>query len=135
MPSSDQTEKIKTRLDITSNLLYVVKEGHTGERHGPKQWQYDHWKVNDATEGAKKRNYQSIDHRWHTDPAYQEAQLSRGWTLEYCKCLDYLKTVNMNYIATWEERDREQNIFVLRYKDGKDHGEISIRDGFKLAAR
>ena len=55
--------------------------GHTGERRGPKQWQHDHWKAKDAAEGAKKRDYKSIEHRRLTDPAYQESQLSHGWTL------------------------------------------------------
>ena len=36
--------------------------------------------------------------------------------LEYCKYLDYLKTVNMDVIATWEDRDRYQNMIVLRFK-------------------
>ena len=42
-------------MDIISNALYNVKEGHTGERHGPKQWQYDHWKAKDATTAVKKK--------------------------------------------------------------------------------
>ena len=135
MPSPEQTDKIKNRIDITSNPLYTMKEGHTGERHGPKQWQYEHWKAKDATEGAKKRRYKPIEHRWLTDIAFRESKLSHGWTLEYCKYSDNFKTVNMDYIATWEERDRYQNMLVLRYTDGKNHGKMSTRDDFKLAAR
>ena len=52
-----------------------------------------------------------------------------------CKYLGYLKTVNMDYIATWDERDRRQNMLVLRFKDGKNPGTMSRRDDFKLAAR
>ena len=36
------------------------------------------------------------------------------------KYFDHVKTVNMNYIATLDERDRYQNMLVLRYKDGKN---------------
>ena len=41
----------------------------------------------------------------------------------------------MEYIATWEERDRYQNMLVVRCKDGKNSGNVSIRDDFKFAAR
>ena len=49
--SLEQTEKIENRWEIISNPLYFIKEGHLGERHGPEQWQYDHWKARDATKG------------------------------------------------------------------------------------
>ena len=125
VPPSEQTEKIKKRID------QVIQENVVDQ----KQWQHDHWKAKDAAEGAKKRDYKSIEHRRLTDPAYQESQLSHGWVLEYCKYLDHLKTVNMDYIATWRERDRYQNMLVLRFQDGKEHGKMPIRDDFKLAAR
>ena len=35
----------------------------------------------------------------NTDGSLQESQLSHGWTLEYCKNLDYLKTVNMDFFC------------------------------------
>ena len=81
----------------------------------------------------KRKN--SVVHRWLTDPQYQESKWSHGSTLEYCKYLDYLKAVNVDYVATWHERNRYQNMPVLRYKDGKNPGKMSIRDNFKLAAR
>ena len=54
LPSLEQTEEIKNQSDIMSNPLFITKEGHTGERHGPTQWQYDHWKATDATTAVKK---------------------------------------------------------------------------------
>ena len=49
--------------------------------------------------------------------------------------LDHLKTVKIDYKATWDERNRIQNQFVLRWKDDKNPGKISIQDVFKKAAR
>ena len=120
---------------IISNPPYIIKEGQSGERHGPKQWQYDHWKAKDATIAVKQRNFKSIEHRWLTDPQYQKSQSSHGWTLEYCTYLDYLKTVHLDHVANWDKRDRYQNMHVLRYKDGKNPGKMSIRDHLKLVAR
>ena len=70
-------------------------------------------------EEQRKNTFSPFEHRWLTDPAYQESQLSHGWTLEYCKYFDNLKTVNMDYIATWCERARYHNMLVLRYNTEK----------------
>ena len=66
----ERTEKIKNRIGIISNPLHIIKEGHTGERHVPTQWQHDHWKAKDATIAVKKRDFESIEHRWLADPQY-----------------------------------------------------------------
>ena len=89
--SLEQTEKIKNRIGVISTPLYITKEGQSGERHVPAQWQYDHWKATDATRGVTKSGYKSIVHRRLTDPQYQESQWSHGWTLEYCKYSDYFQ--------------------------------------------
>ena len=54
-----------------------------------------------------------------------------GWTHKYFKYFDYLKFVNTDYVTSWEERDRYENILVSRNNDGKDDGNLSIRDHFK----
>ena len=36
MPSTEQTEKVKDRIGIISNPLFIIIEGQSGERHGPK---------------------------------------------------------------------------------------------------
>ena len=56
MPSPEQTEKIKNRIDLISDPLYVIKQGTHGERHGPEERQY-HWKAEDATTNVKKRRF------------------------------------------------------------------------------
>ena len=125
--------KIKNRIGITSNPLYFIKECHSGERHGPAEWQYDHWKATDATRGVNKIGYKSIAHRWLTDPRYQDSQWSHGSTLEYCKYQDDLKTVSVDHVASWDERGRYQNMLVVRYKDGKNPGKMSRPDVFQTS--
>ena len=58
VPSLEQTQKIKNRSGIISiPPRYIIKEGQSGKRHGPKQSQYDHWKAKDETIAVKKRNF------------------------------------------------------------------------------
>ena len=110
---------------LRSFPLYVIKQGTRGERHGPEDWQYHHWKARDATTAK----------RWKDDLSHRETQRKHGWTLEYCIFLDYLKTVKIDYKATWDERNRHKNQFVLRCKDEKNPGKMSIQDDFKQAAK
>ena len=112
----NRQKRSKNRFEITSNPSHFIKETHSGGRHGPEQWQYDHWKARDATKGLTKRGYDSIVHRWLTDPQFQESQMSHGWTEEYCRYLDYLTTFNIKYNATGPERSRYHNMLALRFK-------------------
>ena len=132
--SPEQTDKIKNRNDIISNPLYIIKECQSRQRHGPDEWQFDHWKAKDATTNAKKRRCKTITGRWIDDPQYQETEQAHRWTLKDPKYLDNLKTVNLDYVATWHERDRYQYMLVLRYKNVKNPGWMSIQDDFQRAA-
>ena len=69
--------------------------------------------------------------RWKDHPSHRETQREHGRTLEYCIFLEYLKTVKIEYKATWDERNRNKNQFVLRWKDEKNPRKISIQDVFK----
>ena len=78
MPSPEKTEKIKNpwrpcQIHCTSERK-VIQENDTDQK-----WEYDHWKARDATKGLR---YDSIVHRWLTDPQFQESQWSHGWTEE-----------------------------------------------------
>ena len=57
-----------------------------------------------------------------------------GWTLE-CIYVVHLKTIEIDYKATWNKRNREKNQCVLRWKDEKNPGKMPIQDDFKEAAR
>ena len=77
----NETRKIKNRFEIMSNPLYSIKEDDSrGPRHGPQQWQYDHWKAKDAT-GRLRRGYDSIVDRWLKDKRYQESLTNRVCSL------------------------------------------------------
>ena len=130
MPSPDQTESIKYRIDIISDPLYVVQQGVRGVRHGPGEWQYHHWKAQDATKNVRKRDYTTIAKRWQYDPSHLH-----GWTLEYCIFLDWLNTVDIESQAPREERIRYHNQYVLRWKDEKNPGKIPSHDYIKKATR
>ena len=58
MPSPEQTERIKNPIDIIADLVYVVKRGVRGVRHGPENWQYHHWKAKDAPKTTRKEGTQ-----------------------------------------------------------------------------
>ena len=127
MPSPGQREKIKNRTDILADLQNVVKRVKAGERHGPEEWHYHHWKAADASRNGRKREYESVAKKWIEDPDYRVTQQIHGWTVEYCMFLDCLKTIKINYKVIGEERDRYKNQFVLRWEDSKNPGKISIQ--------
>ena len=68
-------------------------------------------------------------------PEYRETQQGHGWTLECCIFLDYLNTVKLKYVSTRQERTRFHSHHVLRWKDEKNPGNMSIHDDFKKATR
>ena len=122
----------KNRFEVKSNPFFPMKENDSrGPRHGPQQWQYDHWKAKHATRGLKRGYYDSIVHRWHADKRYRESQWNIGWTEEYCRYLDLQATVDIKYIATWPERSRYHNMLVFKLEDEKDSGKMSHRDDFQ----
>ena len=45
------------------------------------------------------------------------------------------KTVKIDYKATWDERNRYKNQFVLRWNDEKNPGKMSIQDDFKKGSQ
>ena len=68
MPSPEQKEKLKNRIDIIPNPLYVIQQGRRGECHGPEEWQYHHWKARGATTNVINRGHKIIAKRWIKDP-------------------------------------------------------------------
>ena len=80
-----------------------------GKKCGESQWQRDHWKATDATKAAIKNGKDTVTIRWQQDEQYSESQMAHGWTEEYCKYLDYLKTIDIDYTATWGQGHRYEN--------------------------
>ena len=83
----------------------------------------------------REREYESIAKRWIEDPDYRDSQQEHGWTLECCMFLDYTKTIKINFKATRGERDRYKKQFVLRWKDLRNLGKMSIHEDFKEAVK
>ena len=86
------------------------KRGRQGERQGPEEWQYHHWKAVDAAQNCKKREYTSIARSWRDDASYRDTQQKHGGSLEYFVFLDHVKKIPISYRATQGERNRYKNI-------------------------
>ena len=95
IPSQEHPHKFERRIDILADPLYAVKRGRAGERHGPEEWQYHHWKAVDAARNSRKREYEFIARMWREDPSYRDTQQIHGWTFESCMFLDYLKKIQI----------------------------------------
>ena len=52
--SQEHTDEVKRIIYILAEPLYAVKRGRQGQRHGPEEWQYHHWKAVDAAQNYKK---------------------------------------------------------------------------------
>ena len=96
--------RIKARFQALIVPYYLARVNHSrGKKHGKAQWQQDHWNAVNAKRGAWKHNKNSIVIRWQEDEKYRNSQQGHGWTEEDCRYLDYLTTINISYIATWQQ--------------------------------
>ena len=57
----------------------------------------------------KKRGKATITIRWQEDEKYRNSQPAHGWTQECCRYLDFLTTIDISYIATWELKHRYES--------------------------
>ena len=111
---------------------YLVRVNYSrGAKHGERQWQKYHWTVKDAQKGARKHNQDSIELRWIN----RAFQTKIGWTREYCRYLDFLTTIDISYCATWKQRSRYENSFVLGVNDGPHPGPMREGDDFPKTIR
>ena len=99
---------------------------------GESQRQQDHWKAVDAIRGTTKRGHDTTTIRWRKNEKYRNSQLAHGWTEEYCRYLDYLTTIDISHVATWEQRHRyESTITVARTTQDRQDGPMNTRKDFK----
>ena len=75
-----------------------------------------------------RNEYTSIARIWRDDASYRYTQQHRGWSLEDCQFLDYLKKIPITYSVTQGERLRHKNPFVLKWKNPKNPGNVSIHE-------
>ena len=58
MPSTEQKRKIRNQFEILSIPCFVVKKDYSrGAKRGPTQEQYDHFRANESTRHARKKQY------------------------------------------------------------------------------
>ena len=84
-----------------------------GKKCCESQWPQHQWKVVHTTRGANKRGRDTITISWKRDEKYRNSQLAHGRTEEYCRYLDYLTTIDISYVATWEQRHRYESTSTL----------------------
>ena len=113
-PDEDTMRKIEARsktLIVPHHFARINRS--RGEKCGDSQWQRDHWKAKDATRAAIKNGKETITIRWQQDEQYTESQMVHGWTEEYCKDLDYTKTIDIDYTATCRQRHRYESTITV----------------------
>ena len=97
-PDEDTISKIEARFKTLIVPHYFAHINRSrGEKCGESQWHKDHWKAVDATRGANKNGHDTVTIRWQADEQHREAQLAHGWTEEYFKYFDFLKTIDIEH--------------------------------------
>ena len=71
-------EKIKNRIGIISNPLYVIKGWSYRRTSWTKTVAICPLEGERCNRRSEERNFEPIEHRWLADPAYQESQVSHG---------------------------------------------------------
>ena len=125
-PSPEQKQRIKTQFEVMTVPCYLVRVDYS---RGAKLA-----KAKEAKKESKKT--QSTLHwiRWVTDATCRASQTKIGWTREYCRYLDHT-TTDISNCATWKQRNRHENGFVLGANDGPHPGPMGERDGIPKTTR
>ena len=84
-----------------------------GAKHGRTQEQYDHFKANESTRNALKKEYLSMTDRCHRDELHRHFQIAVAWTEEYCQCLDSFMSIDSTCTASRKECGRYGNNLTL----------------------
>ena len=114
MPSPEQSERIRTRIDIISDPLYVVRQGVRGERHGQEDWQYHQLESQRCHEELQEKGS-----HYHCEKMERRSFTSRNSTGTWMDSrvpylFHYLNTVDISHEATRPERTRYHNRYVFR---------------------
>ena len=66
----------------------------------------------DATREGNTNGHETTTIRWQDDEQHSESQLAHGWTEEYCKYLDHLKMIDIEYTAAWKQTQIDTKVPV-----------------------
>ena len=113
MPSPELRSRIKTQFESMSVPYYIARVDFSrGGNIARAQWQYDHWKAQDAKRSTTKKNHDSIVLRWQNDEKYRASQTTGQksivvtWTnsqlLTYHMSQHGNSVQDMKTVACWE---------------------------------
>ena len=91
----------------------------------------------DAAESSSTQacGYKTILERWHKDDKYPKSLSDIGWTEEQIIQYDELALEDHSYIATTEERTRNEKNWVLKLNKEGVHGQLNQRPDFVESKR
>ena len=115
-PSERNRQLNKARYDVLSIPSYVMKNNPThGARHGPSMWQCMFYKAHEKLKkGSKHKNgYRNILDRWNNDDKYWKSLSDTGWTEERTIQYDETAPADHSYVATSQERSRNDKSWIL----------------------
>ena len=111
-PSRRTKQLDKKNYDALSIPVYIIKKNLThGAKHGASERQRMHNKAKEMLQKARQPEhgcYKTILERWHKDDKYRKSVSDIGWTEELIIQYDELALEDHSYIATREERTRNE---------------------------
>ena len=109
-----------------------------GAKQGASEWERMYNKAKDMLQKArqpKHGGYKTILERWHKDDNYRKYLSEIEWTAEQIIQYDELALEDHNYIATKEERTRNEKSWVLKLNEERVQGLMNQRPDFVEAKR
>ena len=137
-PSERNRQLNKERYDVLSIPGYVIKKNPThGARHGPSMRQYMYHKTHAMLKKASKHKhgYKNILDRWNTADKYRKSVSDTGWTEEQIIRYDEIALEDHCYVATQQERSRNEKSWKLSLNAEGIQGPLNQRSGFKEAKK
>ena len=120
--------------DALSIPVYVIKKNLThGAKHGASERQRMHNKAKEMLQKArqlKHGGYKTILERWHKDDKYRKSLSDIVWADKLIIQYDELALEDHSYIATREERTRNEKNWVLSLNQEGLQGPLNQRPDF-----
>ena len=113
-PTEDTRRLTKEKFDALTIPYFVIKKGtRHGALCGKTEAQREYRQAKDSSKKAIKNNYSSIVHRFQQQDTHPGSQQAIVWDEDICRRLDKIASEDNSYIATWCERQRDENHWKL----------------------
>ena len=137
-PTRRNRQLNKARYDVLSIPGCVIKKNPPthGARHGTSMRQCVYHKAHDMLRKARKHKsggHKTILDRWHTDDKYSKSLSEIGWTEEQIIQDDEFALQDHSYVATWQERSRNEKSWKISLNAEGIQGPLNQRSDFKVA--